>query len=396
MSPHFTPFNIITEKSHIAAAMDMEPGESPAAACAAAGERLSSEPFADSKCTPCLLPGEHTHDFGDYEISYCVHGVPIRDAELILFAVHGAGQTKETFLQLFHWLGKHNLCLIAPDLREHGKSVTKCGLPTLQLRVLANDLHRFVTVALKAAGLHQDSNAPRWGFLGHSIGGCVVVAALRTLQDAGRQEGQILTGEVVWQPRLPEAVVLLDCATQSATESLAGLSQYLQSERPTQFADLEEAVKWHIQKGIYWSSFIAAKSVAAMLAPSEDGEALQWRTNLGAFETDWSTWAGNVSTAFVSLPACVKKQVVVSSSDILDEPLLKAQMLGSIAVNVVQAGHQLHENASDKVAMCIIKMWQKTGVLLPKLLPLAASQQPGTEVTGAAAIGTEAGSTVEV
>mgnify|MGYP005990673403 CR=1 FL=1 len=282
-----------------------------------------------------------------------------------MFALHGAGQSKETFLGLFSWLAKHKLLLVAPDLRGHGQTNTSTENGSLALDELAGDAFFFISSVLQQVAAERKSKPSlQWAILGHSIGGCVAVAATELFQHTPYPLDLSKSLPGAFHAGLPASVVLLDCATECVSASVERLDTYLDTIRPQEFATLQAAVAWHIERGIYRSSAVASASLLPCLieAGAPAGQ-LAWRTDLTKNKGDWKTWAKSVSQSFVSLPKEVKKLLVMSNHSLLDAPLLTAEMQGSIAVKIIQAGHQLHENASDKVAMCIISLWQKVGVL---------------------------------
>ena len=339
----------------------------PAAEVAAASGCDASD---TSTMNMSLQLGCHETEIAGCNVSYVVAGAPCEDADLAVFAVHGAGQSKETFLPLFEWLGKQNIFLVAFDLRGHGATSTLDGVNSLSVDVLAQDTMLFVSMVLGEATSHRQlTQKLPWALLGHSVGGCVAIATSQlfvaaTTSDCGVDScGQ---NTAAGPHEVPASLVLLDCATECVATSLKHLEHYLTSVRPLNFESIDAAVKWHMDRGIYTSSIVARASLSAVLVDDHDGpgcQPLTWRTCLTDYKDDWPTWASGMSEVFVSLPAEVRKVLVMSSHELMDVPLNIAEMQGSIAVEVIQAGHQLHENASDKVALCIVRMWQKLGVL---------------------------------
>ncbi|ORC88404.1 protein phosphatase methylesterase 1 [Trypanosoma theileri] len=236
----------------------------------------------------------------------------------VVFCVHGAGMSSASFFLLATHLaeadGANGVVRVAAyDMRCHGDSTFGGGEAGLTRGVLVDDFRALLAAA--RATLFADT--PRLYVAGHSLGGSVVVHALRD----GGVDG--IAG-----------VVLLDIAEGTAAGSLRHMDAFLR-DRPTRFNDVNAAAQWFLQRGGMRSPAAAAITVPPLLKLVEDGH-LEWKSDLAAMSSVWSDWFEGLDDAFVSLPC--PKLLCLANTERLDVALTVAQMQGKFQLEVLGNG----------------------------------------------------------
>lgn len=197
-----------------------------------------------------------------------------------LVLLHGAGSSFRTFTVLCNWLRKQRLTIVGIDLRGHGNTVVQ-DETDLSLSTLHNDVVR-VLEELKHQKLVDFSG--NVVLVGHSLGGCVAnYIAARQQNTENKHDSEIIRrfDDSLLPLSIPiAAVVALDVVEAAALESFEKTKELLR-KRPTRFDSTDEAIEWHLQKGILQLPASAQLSVPSLFSKEEDnGTAVTWRTDL--------------------------------------------------------------------------------------------------------------------
>ena len=132
-------------------------------------------------------------------------------------------------------------------------------------------------------------------------------------------------------------------------------------KRPEQFSSITEATRWAIDNN-YTSESNATNNLTHQLI--KNGNTFIWRTNLMKTAPWWEEWFTELSTKFMSCK--VGKLLVIAHTNRLDTPLTIAQMQGKFQLEILQKGHQLHEECPKELAEIIIHFYKRQ---LPLKLP---------------------------
>jgi protein phosphatase methylesterase 1 len=165
-----------------------------------------------------------------------------------ILLLHGGGHTAETWTLLSQELSRH--CnIIAPDLRGHGLSKTTdnsdLSMPTLVndiVQILGELCAPWVAVPSSRTATGTATHGPQlWPdappplfIVGHSLGGALAV----NLEQSGRLQPSHLLG-----------IVVLDVVEGTALAALDHMQDLLK-RRPQYFPTMDDAVQWHLRRGI--------------------------------------------------------------------------------------------------------------------------------------------------
>lgn len=135
-----------------------------------------------------------TSEFGVMEDGYRLPLMTITDKgkqpRAVILALHGFNDYSKTFLELGNYLVEKDITVIAYDQRGFGR--TKGSGYWHGEAALTNDLLTMIRFVGR-----QYSEVPVF-VLGESMGGAVVLASLRSLQEQGGYDGLILVAPAVW------------------------------------------------------------------------------------------------------------------------------------------------------------------------------------------------------
>ncbi|KAJ2555002.1 hypothetical protein EV175_002400 [Coemansia sp. RSA 1933] len=270
---------------------------------------------------------------GDTQFNVYSSGLDNTGGPIFVFH-HGAGHSGLTFglvSKNVHGRDPGHTTVVAPDFRAHGDT-TGANQDDLCLERQVDDL-----VGLIAALFPGNSRSIV--LVGHSMGGAVVahVAASR---------------------RIPHVLglVLIDIVEGSAMDSLDAIPGFIRA-RPTSFASVEGAIRWHIDSSHIQNTESARLSVPSLLTQQSHGS-WSWRTDLLPSQKFWYGWYSGLSSTFVSAPAA--KLLILAGSDRLDKELLVAQMQGKFQLELLPAaGHTIQEDLPDMVGDALIFFYSR-------------------------------------
>lgn len=281
--------------------------------------------------TITLQSGEQFHVviFGGCDKTYRLRKEP---PPPVLFCVHGAGMCSSSFFVLSTYLVQPQRCersdivasaldetpgvvrVVTYDMRCHGDSTFARGEASLTLQLLIDD---FLAV-MAAVKMEFFPDTPHFYVVGHSLGGSVVVNALKRAKE---------------MMALVAGVVLLDVVEGTAKMSLKHMDKFLEG-RPERFARVEEATQWFLQRGGMTSPAAAAVTVPPLLRPV--GDHYEWKSNLKAMSSVWSEWFEGLDEAFIALPC--PKILCLANTERLDVAITVAQMQGKFQFEVLGDG----------------------------------------------------------
>ena len=297
-------------------------------------------------------------------------------AQCVVAAVHGAGQSCLVWGQLLHQLRKFPIAAVLLDLPCHGASTGfKCEELSLATMVQAcgEALDKVLQgrVAWPKSAGQQGTGSPLGlplALIGHSVGGGVV-------SSLSQQAMCVPETETLWPciRKHLRAVALLDCLPDLALEGTDALREFLTQHRPESFTSLAEAAAWHVQAGVLASQAAGLASLPGALR-QEPGGRWVWRTDLLAAEEHWADWLQGATEGILALPRSVTLQAVVSMRNPPDAGTLQGEMSGRVSTAVLPAGHQLQENAPDKVAALLCRVWLRHGLLGVLPVPVQSAQ----------------------
>eukprot|EP00210_Caulerpa_lentillifera_P001643 g1579.t1 len=217
------------------------------------------------------------------------------------------------------------------DMRGHGDTQTTNDLD-LAIETLIADLRGVLT------GLGLDSPDNSVVLVGHSMGGAVVVKAVKDDSSSSIK-----------------GVVVLDVVEGTALASLPFMKTVLQN-RPHSFTDLPSAVKWAVSTKMSRNPESARISVPSMLIEGTSG--WSWRTPLRRSEEYWTGWYTGLSEIFLQIS--IPKLLCLAGTDRLDKTLTVGQMQGKFQLALLPtAGHAIHEDDPEKVASYLTQFTNK-------------------------------------
>ncbi|KAJ2764933.1 Protein phosphatase methylesterase 1 [Coemansia nantahalensis] len=245
---------------------------------------------------------------------------------------HGAGHSGLTFGLLARHLrgAAPEAAVVAADARGHG-GTTGGSEGDLRLERLVDDL-----VGVVAAVLRENSSARDVVLVGHSMGGAVVAHACRRI------------------PRVL-GVVLVDIVEGTALDSLHAIPGFI-AARPTAFASVGAAIRWHLDAAEIRNAESARLSVPSLVAPA--GGRWTWRTALLPTQPFWRGWYQGLSRTFAAAPAA--RLLILAGTDRLDKELLIAQMQGKFQLELLPAaGHTIQEDLPERVGDILVAFWRR-------------------------------------
>ncbi|KAH7104014.1 protein phosphatase methylesterase [Auriculariales sp. MPI-PUGE-AT-0066] len=264
---------------------------------------------------------------------------------------HGAGFSGLSFAHLARQLTQQTsgeLGVLAFDARGHGKTAYK-ELPEpraldLSLARLSSDL-----VEILSTLFPDPRQSPNFVFVGHSMGGAVVVDACPVLLAKGFK----IVGAVV-----------VDVVEGSAMDALPHMHALLAS-RPRDFASVEEGIEWHLTTHTMSNVDSARVSIpSTLLAPAEEGGHWKWRTPLASTAPFWEGWFTDLSSKFLATRAA--RLLVLAGTDRLDKPLMIGQLQGKFQLVIVPGvGHLVHEDDPGRTAEILIEFWRRNDRVVP-------------------------------
>jgi protein phosphatase methylesterase 1 len=155
---------------------------------------------------------------------------------------------------------------------------------------------------------------PRMFFVGHSLGGAVVVNVANN-----RSFGNKFLGFTV-----------IDVVEGSARDALTFMNRWLDS-RPRRFDGLQAAIDWTVRSRTVHNAASAHITVPDLVV--KDGAKSQqysWRTDLKVTAPFWDEWFTGMSKKFVGSRGA--KMLLLAGTDRLDKELMIAQMQGELVV----------------------------------------------------------------
>ncbi|SMY24538.1 unnamed protein product [Zymoseptoria tritici ST99CH_1A5] len=306
------------------------------------------------------------HETSTHKATYHVHLTPPTDPKTgpLFICHHGAGASSLSFALFAHHLRQTlpTAGILSLSARNHGSTVLD---PTTSLPIHDYTLPTLATDALTMISLTATSQSwpsiPPCILIGHSLGGAIVTSLATT---HFRSFNSNLVGYAV-----------LDVVEGSAIEALGHMKTYLAS-RPSSFANIEEAIQWHIRSRTLRSPQSADISVPSLLIPdSTNSDRLVWHTDLSLMSSFWPDWFTGMSSSFLTGRGA--KLLILAGTDRLDKELMIGQMQGKFQLVVLpEAGHFLHEDRAEKVAGLVAEFWKRNDrsamVLPPKVSELLA------------------------
>nr|CCC95930.1 unnamed protein product [Trypanosoma congolense IL3000] len=273
----------------------------------------------------------------------------------VIFCVHGAGMSSSSFYTLAARLleDSHSSCgetpvtvlVVAFDMRCHGDSTARGGEESLTLQVLVEDFR----AVLRAVKESLFANAERFYFVGHSLGGSVLVHGLLG-------EADLL--------QLAAGVVLLDVVEGTARISLGHMDKFLEN-RPQKFREVSEATQWFLQRGGMRNAAAAEVTVPPLLRM--EGEFFVWKSNLERMSSVWPQWFDGLDKGFVALPC--PKILCLANTERLDTALTIAQMQGKFQLEVLGngCGHYVMDDQPHAVSLILHRFIRRIETLSEKL-----------------------------
>uniref|UniRef100_A0A2P2JXW8 Protein phosphatase methylesterase 1 n=1 Tax=Rhizophora mucronata TaxID=61149 RepID=A0A2P2JXW8_RHIMU len=262
----------------------------------------------------------------------------------VVFCLHGGGYSGLSFAVSASKI-KEKACVVAMDLRGHGKTSTENDLD-LSIETMCDD----VLTVLKA--MYGDS-PPAIVLVGHSMGGSVAV-------------------HVAAKKALPSLAGLLvvDVVEGTAIASLVHMRKIL-SSRMQHFSSIEKAIEWSVKGGSLRNIDSARVSVPATLKYDDSKNCYVYRACLEETEQYWRGWYEGLSEKFLSSP--VPKLLLLAGTDRLDRTLTIGQMQGKFQMVLVRnTGHAIQEDAPDEFATLVVNFISRNrigphGVEIPVL-----------------------------
>ncbi|KAH6909310.1 Alpha/Beta hydrolase protein [Coprinopsis sp. MPI-PUGE-AT-0042] len=270
-----------------------------------------------------------TTGVGGGGLMICHHGAGYSGLSFACFAKEVAAMTKG------------ECGVLAFDARRHGKTISLDGHDEdLSITVLVDDL-----VAIVQTIFPDPARAPSFVFVGHSMGGSVVVQACPLLQDLKYRVS---------------GVAVLDVVEGSAMDALPHMHSLLNA-RPDGFDSVEEGIEWHFNTNTIRNSHSARVSIPSILKHEPNATVLppwQWRTPLRSTAPYWPSWFTGLSSKF--LAARTARVLILAGTDRLDKELMIGQMQGKFQQVVVPSvGHMLHEDEPTRLAEILVDFWKR-------------------------------------
>ncbi|KZW03635.1 protein phosphatase methylesterase [Exidia glandulosa HHB12029] len=277
------------------------------------------------------------------------HTPPTKDGGTVIVCHHGAGYSALSFALFAKevaQLSAGECGVLALDARAHGElisSTTTAQELDLSLERLSADF-----VHLVKALYPNPAQAPSFLFVGHSMGGAVVVDACPVLLD--------LKYRVV-------GVTVIDVVEGSALDALPHMHALL-ANRPTGFETVEEAVEWHLHTHAIRNVDAARVSIPAILTPSPDGQAQTWRAPLGSTAPFWESWFTGLSRKFLATRAA--RLLILAGTDRLDKELMIGQLQGKFQLVIIpEVGHLVQEDDPARTAEIVVEFWRRNDRVVP-------------------------------
>lgn len=272
---------------------------------------------------------------------FCLHGAGMSSSNFHVLATHMTQHAKSSA----HEESPYAVRVVTFDMRCHGDSTRRGGEGSLTLQVLVDDFRALLRTVKESLF----SATPHFYFVGHSLGGSVLVHGLRG-------EADLL--------QLAAGVVLLDVVEGTARISLQHMDKFLEN-RPRQFHEVAEATQWFLRHGGMNSAASAAVTVPHLLR--KEGDHFVWKSNLEAMAPVWPQWFDGLDECFVTLPC--PKILCLASTERLDTALTIAQMQGKFQLEVLgnSCGHYVMDDQPSAVAAVLQRFIRRIETLTEKL-----------------------------
>ncbi|KAF9002990.1 Alpha/Beta hydrolase protein [Cyathus striatus] len=266
----------------------------------------------------------------------------------VMVCHHGAGYSGLSFACFAKEVGDLSggeVGVLSFDARRHGKTTKMEGTDDsdLSIEVLTADLVELLKVVFP-----DSKTAPTFLFVGHSMGGSVVVHAIPLLQTAKYK----VTG-----------IAVIDVVEGTALEALPHMLTLL-TTRPTSFPSPNAAIEWHLRTNTIQNPTSARISIPSILRPStplerEEGEQdWVWTAPLRSTKDYWAGWFKGLSGMF--LGARCARLLVLAGAERLDKELMIGQMMGKFQLEVVgNVGHLVHEDDPTRTAELLVEFWRR-------------------------------------
>lgn len=276
----------------------------------------------------------------------------------VMVCHHGAGFGALSFALMakeVSRISKGELGVLAYDCRGHGKTTFPLEeKKNMSLEALTSDL-----LALLRTMFRDVNQRPSFLFVGHSMGGAVVVEAAHALE---REHDIRVAG-----------VAMIDIVEDTSLQLLPDMSRIVR-QRPLGFASLESAIQWHIKTRTIRNAESARRSVPSLVHLMRGYRDLPWRWNADLIETEpyWTGWFKGLSSKFLACHAA--RLLILAETDRLDRTLMIGQMQGKYQLVVnPHAGHCVQEDDPTSTADTLFHFWRRNDKLPPGLRPVGRS-----------------------
>lgn len=275
------------------------------------------------------------------------------ETRAVLFMLHGCPYTALTWAPTVEEIARRaaedgtsvaaSVDAIAMDLRGHGESDGGLGDDrgdngaTFDPDVMALD-------AFETLGAFLTRSKRRVVVIGHSMGGAIAARCAALIENANRESSSSYPAELA-------GLVLVDIVEGSALSALPAMGALVDS-RPSEFATLEDAMRWSSSRGggttNTRSASVSLPSQLRKVVAADGSSKYVWITDLRATAPFWTSWYRGLSGKFLAVKA--PKLLLLAGNDRLDTELTIAQMQGRFQMTVCKAGHCVQEDDPDAVA----------------------------------------------
>ncbi|PVZ98284.1 hypothetical protein BB558_005716 [Smittium angustum] len=279
-------------------------------------------------------------DDPDSKISFKVYLSGVENNGTIYYFHHGAGLSALSFGVLAKYIYEKDKTstILCFDGRGHGLTESSDD-ENLSLERLVLDA--------KNLFLKLFENTKRQIiFVGHSMGGAVVVNLSLELQQTYKSIG----------------VAVIDVVEETAIQSFFHIESTLLL-RPDRFNSLSSAIKYSVKSGAtsnVESACVSVPPTLVLVKSDVDGsvetqkEKYVWRTDVMKSRKYWIGWYTDLSKRFLSLKT--SKLLVLAGTGRLDKELMIGQMQGKFQLKLFPGcGHNIQEDNPSDLSECIIE-----------------------------------------
>lgn len=225
-----------------------------------------------------------------------------------------------------------NSSVLSIDLRGHGGSSSD-DETELSMDILSADV---IAVLNK---LFRDRVSSRVFLVGHSLGGSVATHVCASFSSNTDSSIQV------------HGLVVLDCIEEVALSSLAGVELTVNSMPPS-FETPNHAIAYMFCSDQIHHLESCRVSVPPRIVERASGDFV-WRTDLLRSKEHWVGWFKGFTTLFLAQPC--SKLVCVSNPNLLDPPMMMAQMQGKFEFRCMpNCGHHIQEDDPVEVARMLL------------------------------------------